>query len=514
MHLLSLGIHLVNVLLVGLLAQSLLRECSETPAAGRIETVAWPFFGMCVYALHPALVEPVVWISAQYDLLTTGFMLLGLLLNLRQRNVALRTASVSACFFLAACSKEAALSFPFMVATFDWICTKHPEKQQPGHSNARYALQAMLSRQWQVYAAVLAAGVVYLCLRIWSIGFLINPDTKATWSFLPQLQMASYTYLAYWKLIVWPMSGLAPMYEVNATTFASMSPELLAINVGAIAIATLGLWQLARRAALGAIVASATAALLPVLHIFPQEFAGSLYHCRYAMTAIASVCALLPLLLHSAKLRERSALFTRSLTLVGGTWLVFAAINTQACIPLWSDEVKLWQWALLTNPGASKAEESLLAAYIRAGDLSRAEPLADAIMQGGTRSFGGMLDVTALRITQRDAEGATLALAEAKKSMNRATIRRSYLRSFMLLSGQVGELRNDLAEAEEAYSAAIAFEPQLPEAHMRLAIVRAHAGRIDDARILYDKALALYAPADRERIRRQFDPLFTAPPMR
>jgi tetratricopeptide (TPR) repeat protein len=507
MHFLSLGIHLANIVLVGLLARTILQECSH--ASGRAETIAWPCAAMAIYALHPALVEPVVWISAQYDLLTTAFTLLGVIINLRARSLALRAMGTGVCFLLAASAKEAALSFPFLLAVFDWLRTRHMLADEQGPLGA---LRAIVRRQWPVYTAVFVAGLVYLGLRVLGIGFLINPATKAAWSFWPQLQTACFTYLAYLKLIIWPMSGLAPMYDIDVAPFATFSAKLLAMDAGAFAVAAIGFWQLWRRTALGALIVGITAALLPVLHLIPQEFAGSLYHCRYAMTAIGTACALLPLLLHDAGLRSRSPWFARSLALVASVWLVFAVVNTRACIPLWSDDVRLWRWALLENPGSLKAQESLLGAYVRTGDLDRAKALADAMMRGEARaSFGSMLNVAALRIALRDVSGASLALAEAKRNMSASSIRYSYLRSYMLLTGQLSELRNDFTEAEEAYSAAIAFEPQLPEGYMRLAMLEVRAGKRDEALHLYEQALLRYTPTDRARIRAQFDAMFADP---
>jgi len=508
MHLLSLGIHLANIVLVGLLARSILRECSR--ASGRLETIAWPCVAMLVYALHPALAEPVVWISAQYDMLTTAFTLLGLSINLRVRGVALRAVGTASCFLLAAGAKEAALSFPLLLVVFDWLRTR--ADAQDGRAPS-LALRAAIRRQWPVYAAVLVAGMIYLGLRLLGIGFLINPATKAAWSFWPQLQTACFTYLAYLKLIVWPMSGLAPMYDVDVAPFATFSAKLLAIDAGAIALVAIGLWLLWRRTTWGALITGVTAALLPVLHVIPQEFAGSLYHCRYAMTAIGTACALLQLLLHDAGVRTLAPRFVRGLALAGCVWLAFAVVNTRACIVLWSDDVRLWQWALLENPGSLKAQESLLGAYIRTDDHARAKALADTMMQGEARaSFGSMLNVAALRIALRDIDGASLALAEAKKDMSPSSIRYSYLRSYMLLSGQLGELKNDFGEAEEAYRAAISFEPQLPEGYMRLALLEVRAGKHDEALRLYEQALQRYTPANRTRIQQQFDAVFAKPP--
>ena len=46
---------------------------------------------------------------------------------------------------------------------------------------------------------------------------------------------------------------------------------------------------------------------------------------------------------------------------------------------------------------------------------------------------------------------------------------------------------------------------------MRLAMLRARAGKEDEARSLYERALALYTPADRTRIRQELGPMFNAP---
>jgi tetratricopeptide (TPR) repeat protein len=253
-----------------------------------------------------------------------------------------------------------------------------------------------------------------------------------------------------------------------------------------------------------------SAALLPVLHIVPHEFAASLYHNRYAMTAIATACAFLPLAWHVASLRIGSNRIGRVAAIAATAWLILALVNTRICIPLWSNDTTLWRWALLENPDSVVAQQSLLAAYMRDNDYRRAQPLADAMMQGPAKScFGCMLNIAALRIAAQDPEGASAALEEAKADMNASTMRRSYLRSYMLLSGQLAELQHDTAEAMEAYRAVISFEPQLPEGYMRLAIMLARGHQqLDEARRLYDRALPLYAPAERSRIRKEFDPLF------
>jgi len=512
MHLLSLGIHFLNTAMVGLLARRLL-WLRAPEATSRIDTVALPGVAMLIYGVHPALVEPVVWISAQFDMLTTTFILAGLLLNLRLQNRGLRATGVALCFLSSALFKEAALSLPFMLFVLDWL-TATDGMAPPGQTLQRRA-RLIVSRQWPVYAATFAAGLVYLALRAWSIGFLVNPSAHADWSLWPYLQTVSYTYLSYWKLIVWPMSGLSPIHSVDTAAFATLSARLIAIDIAAIAIALLGLRLFLKQTPVGGLIASVTAALLPVLHLIPIDFAASLYHNRYAMNAIAMACAFLPLLWRIARAQHDTRPVRRAMALVAIVWLLLAMVNTRQCIPLWSTNTALWQWALSENPNSVEARQSLLAAYVRAGDLAKALPLADAMMQDdATRAcLGCLLNIAALRVDLSDAQGADDALKQAKSDMDRSTtMRRAYLGTYILLSGQLGELRHDDGEAEEAYRAAVAFNPQLAEARLRLALLLARTQRLDEARQHYALALPLYLPDERARLQRQFDPMFALSP--
>ena len=112
MHLVSLAVHLLNTLLVGLLARALSPK-SDSPLKSDVLTGG----AMLLYGLHPALIEPVVWISCRFELVQTTFMLLGLLANARIERLAVRVPAVATCFFLAACTKETAAVFPLLLVS-------------------------------------------------------------------------------------------------------------------------------------------------------------------------------------------------------------------------------------------------------------------------------------------------------------------------------------------------------------------------------------------------------------
>src|SRR5262249_53385997 len=155
---------------------------------------------MLFYGLHPALIEPVVWISAQFDLLVTFFTLASVLLNRTLRSLWIRALAVAFCFFLAACAKESAITIPLLLLLFDWmgVDAGHP-RDWTGQ------LRALFQRQWPVYASILTAGACYLALRYWALGMLVHPITREPMLSLERWQTISFTYLTYWRILAWPM---------------------------------------------------------------------------------------------------------------------------------------------------------------------------------------------------------------------------------------------------------------------------------------------------------------------
>lgn len=504
MHMVSLGLHLANVLLVGALARLLLVASHRSTG-----TKAFPLLAMLLFGLHPILVEPVAWISSQFELLVTFFMLLGLILNLTVRHVVLRAAGVALCFFMAACIKEAAISFPLLLFVLDWSRPIDGRRTD----GPRNELIARLQRQWPVYLALIAAGLLYLVLRWWGLGFLVNPSRHITQPLWQQLQTVCATYMAYWRLLIWPMNGLSPLHIVPQQQFAQFRLSLLALDAGALTIALSGAYLFWKRHPLGCLIAGVTVALFPVLHIIPVQFDESLYHDRYAMTAAAFACSLLPLVwIRFTKPRETSRKIVAGPSLVVAAWLFLALLNVRVTLPLWSDDVRLWQWALLESPGSIAAQRSLLGAYILSNDTAHGDPIAETLMQDpqGRACIDCMLNVAALALNEGNAERASLALREIKKDTGGASGAPEQILDYILYSGLLFELQHDRASAEEAYRAAIAFDSSNPRGYMGLAYLLARQGRFDEARKAEETALPLFAPDERARHKREFDQIVAA----
>jgi hypothetical protein len=494
MHMTSLGLHLSNTLLVGTIARKWLAAWKPTANPAHFACL-----GMLLYGLHPAIIEPVAWISSQFDLLVTLFTLLGILANLALSNVLARSLVVAACFFLAACSKESAASFPLLLLVTDWLGPGTAAPPSP-----RFAV--VLRRQWPVYLSMLAAGVAYLILRHAGVGPLIATNGHAATFSLSQLQQAGLAYLDYWKLLLWPMTGLNPIHPWPHWLSSGVGWQAFAVIFSAVCLAGLSAWLLYKRRPLGGLMSGFAAALLPVLHIAPIHFDDSIYHERYATTAIAYVCSLLPLVLAQTIKRHAPRTPIAACFLIAGTaWLLLAAVNIRATLPLWSNEVHLWRWALAQNPESVLAKNYLLSTYIEQGDITQAQPLADALLREGHSCPQCMLNVAFLALTQRDAQRAAYALQQAQPAAQAAQAQHALVMGYTLALGNLYELEQRLLDAEKAYRTAIAMEPSSPEAYMNLALLQARTGNADSAKQSLDIALSLSATdAERARRRREF----------
>jgi tetratricopeptide (TPR) repeat protein len=494
MHAVSLAIHLANTLLIGILAAKLSGsfKVSVKPAlaAG---------FSMAAYGIHPLLVEPIFWIGCQAELILNFFILSGLLFNASIRNSTARAIAVSACFFLAACSKESAISFPPMLLILDLMATR----SDAGQHAWRVALQFTWQRQWRVYMCLLLAGIGYLLFRYWALGYIVLPHIAQSLSYFGRLQKICFTYVTYWRVLVWPMIGLGPIHPVSEETFAAIDAGSLAIDAAALLIALGGLYLFARRKLLGGLILAVTVALLPVLYIIPVAFQESLYHERYAMSALVIACALAPSVLADlAFLRAR--LLRVAMAIAAVMWLAIALVNVRVTLPLWADELRLWQWAAHEHPNSVMAKEHLLSTYIERDDHAHALALADAMVAEKIPCPICMLNAAYMALTDGDIKRATAALDNIKDS-NLLAYNRRLLHNYVLANGELLELQGDLTGAEEAYRDAITLDKFDASPHMYLGLLLARQGKVAQGREETDLALDLFAPDQREEKRKAIE---------
>jgi protein O-mannosyl-transferase len=494
MHLISLLIHLVNTLLVGVLATQLsVRILSQNV---RLRTLALP---MLLYGLHPVLVEPTVWIGCQFDLVATLFMLLGWLAGIRIKHSIIRAIAVSTCFFLAACAKESAIAFLPILLVLNWIAMEVSQDQ-----SVFAQLRKLLTRYAATYFGVLLAGSGYLALRHLALGDLIPNVGGQILPFGARLQESSFLYLHYWRMFFWPTVHMGPIHQVDVDRFIKISVWSLLQDALALCILATGIVLTIRRRYTGALIFCVTLALFPVLHVIAANFDSSLYHERYALTALAVACAWLPLALSEIPTYPRMQRILSLLAYIGlATWIALAIMNIRVTIPLWSTQVNLWQWALQENPGSVSAKDELISGYIDAGDHTDAWRLIDGLMASHTPCINCMLNAATLALREHDTKRADFFLQQMKNSPDlygSPTTLRVYLTDIGAL-----ELMEGHADVAERVERLAANQERLdPNPQLFLAQALATQGKTDEATQVENTAITLMEPSQREQQQQWF----------
>jgi hypothetical protein len=279
LHAFNLALHALNLCLLILIA-------SPAMARGGLRQP----LAVTVLAVHPVLVEPVVWVSGRFDLMFTSFVLLGLLAALRVRSTTRRGLAVALSFLAALCCKESALAYaavgPVLVAVIG-------RARQGGtwRDTGRAALE---------HGLALAAGLaIYLALRVAVLELPLVRDTAFQVQGTPQpgahALLVLRTFGTYLQMSVLPLWNLAPLHalgdEPNAFSgYAAAGAGVLLLALGGLrwpACLPFTVWTLA---------------LLPAANLVP--FRLDLVQCRYLYFPLfaATLCAL-----HLPAARPRAA---------------------------------------------------------------------------------------------------------------------------------------------------------------------------------------------------------------
>lgn len=497
MHAVSLGLHLINNFLVGLLAfRFVVNKDAKAPSWW---VLALP---MLLYGLHPVLIEPVTWIGCQADLLATFFMLLGILTNTWIRYPLGRSIGVAGFFFLAACSKESAAAFPLILIVFDWFALAVPRD-----AKLPFQLKTLLTRQGLTYASIFVAGVFYLLFRHWALGSLSLRTGDDALPLLARLQQACYIYLHYWRTLFWPMQGMGPVHPIHIDQFFAIDALSVLRDMAAFTIIIAGMALTLRRVALGGLILIITFSLLPVLHIVPGNLDRSLYHERYVMTGLAMVCAWLPIVLRDISIPIAvQRIVAGSATAILVFWLLLSVLNIRQTIPLWSTQVSLWEWALQENPGYIEAEDGLILGYMNMGADAKAWQIIDTVVAQNVPCVNCMLNASVLALGEHDVNRAAFFLDRAKQMPNLRAQDSAY-DLYLSARGELLLLQGNPAAAEQVVRQAISIDSLDPHPQMVLARSLALQGKFAEAKQADDAAIQLLAPAMRERRRQYFDML-------
>jgi tetratricopeptide (TPR) repeat protein len=363
-HLFNLGLHLLNVQMLFELGRLL---GDRLPPHGA-------FVAALLFAIHPLQTEAVTYVCGRSVSLMSTFYLASLVAYLhgRRRDRRLWTHVLSPGLFLLAClTRETALTLPFALGLWEWLCPEGPRRFRP----------------------LLIHG---LLLGLLGLALTVHPGYRAFLHASQNLrsvgtnllsQVDALTYLL--RLSVWPSRlNLDPGLQEAPGFTALLALKLLLL----LAAFGWGVAQAWRRP----VVAFATFWILlhlaPTSSLLPRRDIVNERHLYLAAWGLALLAVL-----GLEQLRRARAL-RPCLTPIGVVGILLLAGLTLRRQEDYRDEVRMWTQSVAANPQNPRAYNNLGCAYAAAGDLPAARAAFDAALRANPRYGPARTNLTLLPI--------------------------------------------------------------------------------------------------------------------
>jgi Flp pilus assembly protein TadD len=467
-HLVNLLFHLFNAFLVFLLLRRIGFEDD------------YSFAGALVFAIHPVHTEAVTWISGRGNVLFLFFFLISYLLYARvdfssgdgdaisRGRTVFLTVGALAAYAFSLLAKEMALPLPALLFGHDLYFRRVGKRPQ-------------WLKRFGIYGVFVLVALAYVALRthvLGKIGQVSYHGGSAYVTFLAMLQAA----VIYARLLFIPVGlSLSRHFQPVYSLFdAAVLPSFCLVIAGILA----GVVGFRRRQYFSFALLWFVVAMLPVSNIIPVN---ALVADRFLYGPSIGFCILLAAWVrtpaHSPQ--WRTTLVISGLTILSACFMVLTTARNAD----WKDSIALWSKATRTSPTSYVAFNNLGLEYMKRGRLGEA-----------IEAFN-----KAVRIKDDFAEPhVNLGMCYAEIGDVGMAVRH-YENAFAVADNNIPagircrfaellERRGRIEQAIEEYEAALRDEPDLAEAHRRLADI---LQTLDPARaIQHYETLARLVPDD------------------
>jgi len=449
-HFVNVVLHAANATLVVLLVRAAMPSRIAAAAGAGL-----------LFAVHPALVENVAWISDRFDLAMAFLILLALLCDRRLSRPVARAATAAALFVLALLCKETAVVLLVLMPL--WQALRKPAGDEPPTERPGPWSRADAG----VWVAMLFALLAYLALRYGALGYLYQSDSAmARGSSLQHLLLVGKTIGWYFALAVWPFGLTLPVHP-GQTPLPLDDPWAWAGLGGSVAAGIVLVVLLRRprwrRPALAA--GMALMALAPVSNLVPLTIGDNLVHDRYLILPVAFLVLALALAWDACRRPF-------GLALPAAAWAAAAAVSVVALVPHWESNMTLWSWAYAAQSGSRIASENYVAALVNANRNEETVAAAEAVLalRPDARSTVHNLALALARLGRYD---------EAERAVRRAIELQAGggakdhldMSEAQNLLGYICLRQGRIDEAERALRLSIALTPYLTRPHYNLAVL-------------------------------------------
>ncbi|NLS96273.1 MAG: tetratricopeptide repeat protein [Planctomycetaceae bacterium] len=352
-------IHLANVLLVFWLCLRLAGTPVQRSATGGLWNVLVATLAAGVFAIHPVVVQPVVWVVGREELLLT----LGILgcfhchLTARRasevrsgkRVVVAWHAAAAVCCVFAALSGVIGAVAPFLITTWDLLTLGRPKLKKTFF--ATFAL-------WIIAAIAIAARV---------LGPAGPPDPTAPGLLTTErLLLVLNTYRLNWLTLLWPMH-LSQSYLWQIPRSFAEKDVILAVAV--LLLTGVVLWKLRRQTLILFGLLWFGLALGPTSQILPHYVSRADRFLYLPLVGLA-LAACMALRLSAGRMNTRTSLIAAALIGMAGLHVLVGVSARQ--VQTWRDAIQVWEHAISVEPENQYAHCRLADNLVRAGQFERA----------------------------------------------------------------------------------------------------------------------------------------------
>lgn len=456
------GWHLTNVMLhaaVCLLVLALLCRYFKDLRCALVGTM--------VFAVHPAHVETVAWVSGCTDALMALGVLGSLLLWMKYSeapSAKLRIGSLVCCA-LALLSKETAVVLPILIWLHAFVGI--PGVKGGGEGDDNRLITALA--QATPYAGLT---VIYLIVRhVVLRGVPETPDWISPWE---AMRTVPALLLFYVRHLVWPVAS-SLFYDLPlVTTIKSLSfwtPLII------LALIVIGVWMWYRKEGDWRISSAGflfLVLIMPVLYIRPFR-AEEFVHDRYLYLPVVSLSILVGLIcefLWSEQPRQKlPGLPTIFVAVIGASLALATVVQAQP----WQSNLSLYEHAVQIAPNNSMARNNLASEYIIEGRYDKAGDVLRKLLNDHPEMWLANYNYGYLNYRVGNLMMADLYLQRAIQIDQQDPDQYIYLGTTYFKEGRLQEAANELRQG-------IAREPDGSGYHSALGLVLMKQGDLAAAR--------------------------------
>jgi tetratricopeptide (TPR) repeat protein len=469
-HLLSVILHIVNVVLVYLLFNLILKHRFTALIAGLL------------FACHPALTEAVDCISYNEDLLAAVFFLLAFLYYLKSSTHNLRSSSINYglslfFFLLGLLSKEMAITLPAIILLYD-VSLKN------GADRKSFSLQLILKNikvRGLFYGGYLVVSLLYLSIRFFVLYHPQESIKPFYGNLFERIIFLPAHIFSFIKLAFFPVNLTADYVFSYPHHFFAASNLIGFLFVAGLAVGSVFIFKYSRGIFFGIWWFFIT--LFPVYNIIPiyNPFAE-----RFLYIPLIGYCLLVAMAFNTLMNKRLSETVPVK---VLSSVAIIALLSFYAMIAIarnldWKDSLTLWSKTVITSPDSSIAHGSLGRAYQDLGRLEEAIREYKKAIEIFPNNYKAYYNLGVLY----DGQGA---LKEAVANYKRTIAINPAFIDAQFNLGNIYHNQGLLEEAIHQYRKVTELDPTDFEARNNLGVAYARQGKFDQAIAQWEKVLEI-----------------------